>query len=382
MSGLAKFAQREFGIGEKLWHFSWGLLVLLTLIAAVGIALLYSAADGSITPWAARQAARFVVGVLLLGIIALVDPRFWFRWAYVGYGGALGLLVLVELMGAIGMGAQRWIDLGIIQLQPSEIMKVAVVVALARYFHGVTPETAGNPFILTPPLLMVLMPVALVAKQPDLGTAVVLLAAGGAIFFLGGVRLWMFGVVIGAGAAAVPMVWGLLHDYQRRRVLTFLDPESDPLGAGYHTLQAKIALGSGGISGKGFLMGTQSHLNFIPEKQTDFIFTILAEEFGLIGSLTLLGLYLLVIAYGMVIALRSRNQFGRLLGLGLVTTFFLYVFINVGMVMGLLPIVGVPLPLISYGGTSMLTILAGFGLIIGVSINRNLILNKQGETVG
>ena len=382
MAGMAKFARREFGIGEKLWHFSWGLLLLLALIAAIGIALLYSAADGSIAPWAQRQAARFAIGVLVLAAVALVDPRFWFRWAYVGYFGALALLVLVELMGEIGMGAQRWIDVGVIQLQPSEVMKVAVVVALARYFHGVTPETAGNPFVLAPPLLLVLMPVALVAKQPDLGTAVVVLGAGGVIFFLAGVRLWLFGVVIGAGLAAVPLVWSLLHDYQRRRVLTFLDPETDPLGAGYHTLQAKIALGSGGLTGKGFLAGTQSHLNFIPEKQTDFIFTILAEEFGLIGSMTLLGLYLLVIAYGTAIALRSRNQFGRLLGLGLVTTFALYVFVNVGMVMGLLPVVGVPLPLISYGGTSMLTILLSFGLVIGVSINRDLMLNKQGEAVG
>ena len=228
--------------------------------------------------------------------------------------------------------------------------------------------------------MMVLVPAALVLKQPDLGTAMMLLMTGAVLFFLAGVRLWMFAVMAAAAAAAVPAGWHFLRDYQKNRIYTFLDPESDPLGAGYHILQSKIALGSGGLFGKGFLLGTQSHLSFLPEKQTDFIFTMLAEEFGFVGGLGLLALYSLVIAYGFAIALRCRNHFGRLLGLGIATNFFLYVFINTAMVMGLIPVVGVPLPLISYGGTAMLTVMFGFGLLMNVAVHRDTRLNRKGET--
>ncbi len=258
-------------------------------------------------------------------------------------------------------------------------MKVALVLALARYFHGVGADEIGKPWKLIVPLTMVSAPAALVLKQPDLGTALMLLASSGVVFFAAGVRLWMFAVVAGAGMAAAPVAWQFLHDYQRQRVLTFLDPATDPLGSGYHILQSKIALGSGGVFGKGFLQGTQSHLNFLPEKQTDFIFTMFAEEMGMVGAVVLLLLYALVLAYCFTVALGARNQFGRLLVIGLAMTFFLYVFINMAMVMGLIPVVGVPLPLISYGGTAAVTIMIGFGLIMAVQVHRDVVISRHGE---
>jgi rod shape determining protein RodA len=281
-------------------------------------------------------------------------------------------------MGSIGMGAQRWIDLGFIQLQPSELMKVTLILALARYFHGVGAEEIGRPLRLVLPLMLVALPVALVLKQPDLGTAVMLLMVGGALFFVGGVRIWKFAAVAAAGLGAIPVAWNLLHEYQRQRVLTFLDPESDPLGSGYHILQSKIALGSGGLWGKGLLGGTQSHLNFLPEKQTDFIFTMLAEEFGMAGGLLLLGLFALILVYAFAIGLRSRNQFGRLLAVGIGSNIFLYVFINIAMVMGIIPVVGVPLPLISYGGTAMLAVMFAFGLLISAYVHRDVRISRRG----
>jgi len=370
--------QTRLPLREKLWHFNWSLLLLVSLTAAVGFAALFSAANGDWQPWATRQMVRYAAGLSILFAVALIDIRIWLRWAYVIYGGGLALLVLVEVMGSVGMGAQRWIDLGVFQLQPSELMKIAMVLALARYFHGASLEDTGRVLHLFVPLAMIGLPVALVLKQPDLGTALMLAMTGGVMFWLAGVRLWKFMLVAAAGAAAVPVVWQFLHSYQRQRILTFLNPENDPLGAGYHILQSKIALGSGGLFGKGFLEGTQSHLNFLPEKQTDFIFTMLAEEFGLIGGLGLLGLYALLIAYGVAVALRCQSHFGRLVAMGVTSTLFLYVFINVAMVMGLLPVVGVPLPLISYGGTAMLTVLAGFGFIINVWIHRDVWINRRG----
>jgi rod shape determining protein RodA len=365
---------------EKLWSLNWGLLLLLTLIASFGFAMLYSAANGDLQPWAAKQMMRYGVAVALMIGVAVVDIRFWLRSAYIVFGIAFVLLVAVEVRGAIGMGAQRWIDLGLIQLQPSELMKVALMLALARYFHGLTIEEIGRPLRLIVPALFILMPAVLVLKQPDLGTALMLLMCGGAMFFLAGVRLWKFALVIAAAGGALPLVWGHMRDYQKNRIYTFLDPENDPLGSGYHILQSKIALGSGGLFGKGFLLGTQSHLNFLPEKQTDFIFTMLAEELGLVGGLILLGLYTLVFVYGFAIALRSRTHFGRLLGLGITINFFLYVFINTAMVMGLIPVVGVPLPLISYGGTAMLTVMFGFGLLMSVYIHRDVRVSRFGES--
>ncbi len=364
---LAKFSQ-----------INWTLVLLVSLIAGIGFAMLYSAANGEYEPWALRQLARFGIGLVLMFAIALVDVRQLLRSAYLIYGVALILLISVEFLGTSGMGAQRWIDLKIFKIQPSEVMKIALVLALARYFHGMSGEEVRRLPTLIIPLVLLLIPSWLVIRQPDLGTALLLIIVGGAIFFLAGVRLWVFGASLAFVLAAIPLAWHLLHDYQQQRVLTFINPERDPLGSGYHILQSKIALGSGGLFGKGFLEGTQSHLNFLPEKQTDFIFTMLAEEFGLVGALALLGLYLITLAIGIAISLRSTSQFGRLLGMGIMTTFFLYVFINIAMVTGLIPVVGIPLPLISYGGTAMLTILISFGLLISVNIHRDVMLPRRG----
>lgn len=378
LSGFYK--QPEMTLGEKLAEVNWGLILLLTVISCIGFVMLYSAASGSFEPWAVRQMLRFAVGLCVLVAVALIDLRFWLRYAYVIYGVALVLLIAVEIAGDIGMGAQRWISLGFINLQPSEVMKIALIIVLARYFHSLPEGAEGRLRYLVWPAMLALVPAALVMRQPDLGTALMLLMVTGAIFFLAGVRLWKFAVAIGAVVAAIPVAWHFLREYQKNRILTFLDPESDPLGAGYHILQSKIALGSGGIFGKGYMQGSQAHLNFLPEKQTDFIFTMLAEEFGLVGGLVLLCLYGLVLVYGYSIALRAQSHFGRLLALGMTATFFLYVFINIAMVMGLVPVVGVPLPLISYGGTSMLTLLVGFGIMIGVNVHRDMVIGRSPRT--
>ncbi len=372
------FRNPEMSLGEKLWQVNWGLVILILLVAAIGVAMLYSAANGSMDPWASRQIARFAAGLLVFFAVALVDIRFWFRAAYAIFFICLALLAAVEIMGTVGQGAQRWIDLKVIQLQPSELMKVALVLVLARYFHCLPQDEIGRISRIVWPVLLVLVPAALVLKQPDLGTAAMLLMVGGAMFFCAGVRLWKFAVVLVAALGTIPVAWQFLHDYQRQRVLTFLDPESDPLGAGYHILQAKIALGSGGLFGKGFLSGTQSHLDFLPEKQTDFIFTMLAEEFGLIGGLMLLALYVLIFLYGFAIAFRARNHFGRLLSMGLTANLFLYVFINIAMVMGVIPVVGVPLPLISYGGTAMLSVMMALGLMMSIYIHRDIRIPRRG----
>ncbi len=368
----------DFTVGQKLLNIHWFLVFLICLTAAIGIAMLYSAANGSFQPWASRQLVRFGVGFLLMIVVALIDVRIWLRFAYALYGLSLILLALVEFMGFVGMGAQRWLDLGYFNLQPSELMKIALVLALARYFHSLTMEALARPARLVLPLIMVFAPAALVLRQPDLGTALMLVMASGALFFVAGVRLWKFTLVIILGLIAAPVGWQLLHDYQKRRILTFLNPEVDPLGAGYHIIQSKIALGSGGLMGKGFMQGTQGHLNFLPEMQTDFIFTMLAEEFGLVGGLGLLVLYSLLVGFGAIIAMRANNQFGRLAASGVTVTFFLYVFINIAMVMGLIPVVGVPLPLISYGGTAMMTLLIGFGLLIGIWVHRDVTISRRG----
>jgi rod shape determining protein RodA len=377
---MSTIRRAELTVSEKLQQVTWGLIAVICTIGAIGFAMLYSAANGSLDPWALRQMLRFGVGLVILLAIAMVDVRFWLKSAYRIYGAVFFLLVYVEIAGEIGMGAQRWIDLKFFQLQPSEMMKIALVLALARYFHQLSVDSVARPLSLVPPILMVLAPTGLVLVQPDLGTAGMLLLVGSAMFFVAGVRMWKFMLVGLAGIAAVPVAWNFLHDYQKARIFTFLNPESDPLGTGYHILQSQIAFGSGGMLGKGFLEGTQSHLNFLPERQTDFIFTMLAEEFGMIGALILLGLYALIFVYGYAIAFSSRHHFGRMLAIGLTANLFLYVFINMAMVMGLIPVVGVPLPLISYGGTAMLTVLAGFGLMMSVYIHRDLKIGQRGFT--
>lgn len=368
---------RDKQIGAKLLELNWGFLLLLCGIASFGFAMLYSVADGNLEPWAMRQMIRFGIGVMILIVVAVIDVRVWMSLAYPAYVVSLALLASVEIIGFEGMGAQRWINLGVIQLQPSEVMKVTLVLGLARYFHGLTLDQVSRPSYLLVPLAMIAVPVALVLRQPDLGTAVLLLVGGTSLLFLAGLA-WRYFILGGLAAlAAIPVGWNMLHDYQKERVFTFLDPERDPLGAGYHILQSKIALGSGGLFGKGFMRGTQAHLNFLPEKHTDFIFTMLAEELGLVGGLALLSLYFLVLIFGINVALQCRNQFGRLVVLGVCITFFLYIFINTAMVMGLLPVVGVPLPLVSYGGTAMLSLMFAFGLLMNVYIHRNTEITRN-----
>jgi rod shape determining protein RodA len=363
--------ERGDGVLQKLWGLPWGFVLLLCAVAGVGYVALYSAGGGAPEPYASRHALRFAFGLVMMLSIALVDIRLIARLAWPAYALGIGLLVLVALHGQVGKGAQRWIDLGPLQLQPSELMKILLVLALAAWFHRASWERVGNPLFLLPPALAVLLPAALILKQPNLGNAVTTLTVGGAVFFAAGVRLWKFGLILGAVGFAAPIAYERLHDYQRARITTFLDPESDPLGAGYNIIQSKIALGSGGLWGKGFLQGTQGHLNFLPEKQTDFIFTMLAEEFGLVGALTVLGLLVCVIGFGFLVALRSRHQFGRLLAIGLAANYFMYVFVNIAMVTGSIPVGGVPLPLISHGGSAMLTTMLGFGLLISAYVHRD-----------
>lgn len=362
---------RGTGVLEKLWLIPWSFVLLLCAVAAVGYVALYSAGGGAPEPYASRHALRFGFGLVMMLSIAMIDIRLIARLSWLGYLGGVGLLVLVALHGQVGKGAQRWIELGPIQLQPSELMKIMLVLALAHWFHRASWERAGNPLFLLPPILATLIPVGLILKQPNLGTGLITLMIGGAVFWAAGVRWWKFAILIGAAAVIAPIAYEHLHDYQRARINTFLDPESDPLGAGYNIIQSKIALGSGGIWGKGFLQGTQGHLNFLPEKQTDFIFTMLAEEFGLVGAMTTLVLLSLVVFFALAVALRCRHQYGRLVALGLGVNYFMYVFVNIAMVTGSIPVGGVPLPLISHGGSAMLTSMLGFGLLMSVHVHRD-----------
>lgn len=362
---------------EKLQNISLFYVLLILMLAGIGTIMLYSAANGNWSPWGTNHLIRFGMGMGVMLVLALIDVRLFLRYAYLFYFAVLILLIFVEVGGHVGMGAQRWINLGFMKLQPSELMKIALVLALARYFHSCSLQTIETTKGIIAPALMVAIPAFLVMTQPDLGTALMLIFTAGAMFFAVGVQLWKFGVLLLSILISLPVVWSLLHEYQQNRVLTFLNPERDPLGAGYHIIQSKIALGSGGVFGKGFLKGTQSHLNFLPEKHTDFIFTMLSEEFGMIGAVFVVVLNLLLIICSFAFALRSASYFGKLAAVGLATNFFLYVVINVSMVLGLIPVVGIPLPLISYGGTVMLSVMASFGIILSVNINRNVNIGKD-----
>ncbi len=362
---------RGAGILEKLWLIPWSFVLLLCAVAAVGYVALYSAGGGAPEPYASKHALRFGFGLVMMLSIAMIDIRLIAKLSWVGYVGGVALLVLVALHGQVGKGAQRWIDIGPIQLQPSELMKILLVLAIAAWFHRASWERVGNPLFLIPPLIATLIPVGLILKQPNLGTGMITLMVAGSVFWAAGVRWWKFAGLIGAAGVAAPIAYEHLHDYQRARITTFLDPESDPLGAGYNIIQSKIALGSGGLWGKGFLQGTQGHLNFLPEKQTDFIFTMISEEFGLVGALTTLLLLALVIGFALMVAIRCRHQYGRLVAIGLGVNFFCYVFVNIAMVTGSIPVGGVPLPLISHGGSAMITTMLGFGLLMSVYVHRN-----------
>ena len=367
----------ELTFPQKLRELNWLFVLVVCAIAGIGFAILYSVAGGELDPWASTQMIRFAVGLALMLAIALVDLRYWMAAAYPLF--VLGLLSLlaVELFGVSGMGGQRWLDLGVMRVQPSEFMKLALVLAMARYFHSLNLPDTHKLRSLIVPIVLIILPAVLVVRQPDLGTTLILALAGVGMIFLSGARVWIFGVGTLAAIASVPIAWRFMRDYQQVRLLTFFNPESDPLGAGYQIMQSKIALGSGGVFGKGFLQGTQSHLNFLPEMKTDFIFTVLAEEFGMVGGLTLFGLYVIVLGYGVYVSFTCRSHFGRLLAMGVSGTLFLYVFINIAMVMGLLPVVGVPLPLVSYGGSAMMTMLIGCGLILSVALHRGLSIPRK-----
>jgi rod shape determining protein RodA len=373
MSSRPYAAQRRaLSLGEKLLEINWGLVLLITVIAAIGFSMLYSVAGGRFTPWALPQMIRFAVGLGLLVTIAMIDIRVWMALAYPLYVVALVLLVGVEVAGKMGLGAQRWIELGPLQLQPSELMKIALVLALSRYLHGQSVEEVSWPLRLAIPLAMIGAPVVLVLLEPNLGTATILALDGCSLLFLAGLSWWWIAPTVSALVAAIPIAWRFMHDYQKARVLTFLNPATDALGAGWNISQAEIAIGSGGFTGKGFEQGTQSQLDFLPEKQTDFIYTSIGEEFGFLGSAGLLVLFATVIGFGIRIAMQSRSQFGRLVAMGITLNFFFYIMINAAMVMGLMPVVGIPMPLISYGGTAMLTVMVGFGLLMSVHVHRQV----------
>ena len=362
---------------RKILYLNWPLIVLLIAVAGVGFLMLTSVAGGRISRWAEPQMERFALGFVLMLIVAMVPIWFWRNVSALAFGLSVLLLLFVEFFGAVGMGAQRWIDLGFMRLQPSELTKITLVMVLAAYYDWLDVTKKSHPLFVLIPLLVIALPVALTLRQPDLGTALLLLIGGGAVMFLAGVHWAYFAGVIALGVGAVFAVftsrgtgWQLLQDYQYRRIDTFLNPSNDPLGAGYHITQSQIALGSGGWTGRGFMEGTQSRLNFLPEKHTDFIFTTLAEEFGFVGASSLLALYLLILVFCIVIALSTRDRFAALLVMGIAVAFFLYFAVNMAMVMGLAPVVGVPLPLVSYGGSAMLVLMIAFGLVQSAHIHR------------
>ncbi|OYX44466.1 MAG: rod shape-determining protein RodA [Rhodobacterales bacterium 32-67-9] len=362
---------------RKVLYVNWPLVLLLAATASVGFLMLYSVAGGRLDLWAEPQMKRFAVGMIAMLMVGFVPIWFWRNVSAVAYLGALLLLVAVEFFGAEGKGAQRWLELGPLRIQPSELMKIALVMFLAAYYDWLDIRKTSRPLWVLIPVVVILVPTALVLKQPDLGTAILLLAGGGIVMFVAGVSFWYFGTVIALAVGLVFAVvesrgtdWQLIEDYQFRRIDTFLDPGSDPLGAGYNITQAQIALGSGGWAGKGFMQGTQSRLNFLPEKHTDFIFTTLAEEFGFVGAFSLLSLYVLILVFCIISALANRDRFSALLTFGIAGTFFLFFTVNMGMVTGLMPVVGVPLPLVSYGGTAMIILLGAFGLVQSAHIHR------------
>ncbi|MEZ0465980.1 rod shape-determining protein RodA [Phaeobacter sp. SYSU ZJ3003] len=362
---------------RKILYLNWPLTLLLASVAGVGFLMLYSVAGGSFSPWAEPQAKRFALGMAVMTMVAMVPIWFWRNISVLAYLMSIVLLLAVEFFGTVGMGAQRWIDIGFMRLQPSELMKITLVMLLAAYYDWLPTEKTSRLFWVLVPVIMILFPTFLVLRQPDLGTSILLMAAGGGVMFLAGVHWAYFATVIAGAVGLVTAVfysrgtdWQLIKDYQFRRIDTFLDPSQDPLGAGYHITQSKIALGSGGWSGRGFMQGTQSRLNFLPEKHTDFIFTTLAEEFGFIGGFTLLSIYVLIIVFCVATALSARDRFSSLVTLGIAITFFLFFAVNMSMVMGLAPVVGVPLPLVSYGGSAMLVLLAAFGLVQSANVHR------------
>ena len=362
---------------RKILFINWGLVALIIGAASSGFVMLISVAGGSLDPWASAQMQRFSIGLVAMFVIAMTPIWIWRNVSVPIYIIALLLLLLVEFLGSTGMGAQRWINLGFINLQPSEVAKIALVMLMAAYYDWLPSDKVSRPFWVLVPLIFISLPVLLIIQQPDLGTSILLLLSGVTVMFLAGVHWIYFGTVIALSSGLVLTLfksrgteWQLLQEYQFLRIDTFLNPDSDPLGAGYHITQSKIALGSGGWTGRGFMEGTQSRLNFLPEKHTDFIFTTIAEELGFVGSISILAIYVAIIIFCLFSALRHKERFSSLLSLGLTVTFFLFFAVNMSMVMGLAPVVGVPLPLISYGGSAMLVLMGAFGLIQSAHVHR------------
>lgn len=369
-SALTRPGERD-RLTVKFSELDWPLVLVLCMIAGTGAAMLYSLAGGSWDQWAAAHLVRFGLFALIMIILGLIDLRVWFGLAYPIYGLALLLLIAVEVVGDTSMGAQRWLDLGVVRFQPSEIMKIGIVLAMARFYHSTSAQDAKWSWKLLIPIAMIGVPSTLVMHQPDLGTAMLIALTGAAVMVLAGLSMRVIvGAIVAFAVAVPPIVLYVLHGYQQKRVLTFLNPESDPSGSGYHIMQSKIALGAGGFLGKGYGLGSQSQLNFLPEKHTDFIFATLAEEFGFVGCFSILLLYGLAIFIALRIASISHSHFGRLAAAGVTATFALYVLINGAMVMGLAPVVGVPMPMLSYGGTVMMTVMIGFGLVQAVRVHR------------
>jgi rod shape determining protein RodA len=366
------FRDRSFGLVRKFLRINWLFVLCTCLLSAVGYTALYSAAGGSPTPYANSQLYKFLTALLMMLAIAMIDIRIIAKLSWVSYALGILLLLVVMKLGHTGLGAKRWFVVGGVEVQPSELMKLFLTLSLAAYFHRATYERIGNILFLIPALLAVLLPVGLILKEPNLGTAVITALIGGSVMLGAGVRWWKFALVVLIIAVAAPVLYHHLHDYQRARIITFLNPGSDPLGAGYNIIQSKIALGSGGWSGQGYLHGTQNQLNFLPEKQTDFVFTIIAEEFGFLGSIAVLGLLFMIVLIALYTALTCRHQYGRLVALGIGVNFFLYCAVNLSMVMGLIPVGGVPLPLISYGGSALTAVMLGFGVLMSVHVHRDV----------
>lgn len=356
---------------SRLWQINWFFVLLICCLAGVGYTALYSAGGGRAAPFAQPQAIRFGFGLLMMLGVALASPRLLRLVSVPIYMFSVTLLAMVLKMGHVGKGAERWINLGGLQFQPSEFSKIALVLMLSTWFCRIEREDMGNPVRLIIPALLTLLPVVLVLKEPNLGTATIVGVIGASLFFAAGMRWWMIIVLVGPIPFLGNFIYNHLHDYQKARIDTFMHPEHDPLGAGYNILQSRIALGAGGSWGQGYLHGTQGQLSFLPEKQTDFIFTMIGEEWGYAGGVAVICLLFLITMSGMLIALRCRNRFGRLVGLGISVDFFLYCVVNLSMVMGVIPVGGVPLPLISYGGSAMLTMMFGFGLLLSSWVHRN-----------
>ncbi|WP_372706995.1 rod shape-determining protein RodA [Brevundimonas sp.] len=377
-SALTRPGERD-RLSTKIAELDWRLVGLLCAVAFVGTAMLYSVAGGEWRPWAIQHVIRFGALLLVMLALAMLHPKWWFRAAYPMYGLLLVLVLMIEFtpLGYVAGGAKNWLNLGFVRIQPAEFMKLGLVLALARWYHNHTAQEARWSWKLLFPVAMIGVPFLLVAKQPDLGSAMIIGLTGAVIMFVAGLS-WR--VIAAGGLAAValipPFVMFGMHDYQRNRVLTFLSPESDPSGTGYNIIQSKIALGSGGVLGKGYGLGSQSQLEFLPERHTDFIFSTVAEEFGFVGSFAVLACYVAIILIALRIASLAHSHFGRIAAAGMTSFFALFVLINGAMVMGLAPVVGVPMPLLSYGGSSMMTIMFGFGLILSTRVHRYAELPK------